>query len=197
MFRGYEEACRDLRIRYFQTCNKRKGSRTVVILRMPCSNQDTERCSNVRWSCFYLPWYLLRERLKERHHHRAGSTGIGWPLYHEASYGKIRTYSFLQPAVLRWSGLGNTWRCGYRRRRTFHGYKVRLPFPAHLREHGTGSGAKPYRIIFFQTSGSIQGLCGTYLYWYKFHPVRERWRYETGMGRWLCHLLLCICYTDR
>ena len=53
--RGYEEACRDLRIRYFQTCNKRKGSRTVVILRIPCSNQDTERCSNVRWSCFHLP----------------------------------------------------------------------------------------------------------------------------------------------
>ena len=55
----------------------------------------------------FLDIYIKRDMDKGILTESAGS-GVDRPLYHEASYGKIRTYSFLQPVVLRRSCMGNT-----------------------------------------------------------------------------------------
>ena len=50
-----KEMAEILRLRYLQAGYQRKGSRTVAVLRLPGSNQDTERCSYERWPYFYFP----------------------------------------------------------------------------------------------------------------------------------------------
>lgn len=98
----------------------------------------------------FLDIYI--ERSGSRHFDRERGTGIDRPLGYEVPYGEVRSYSLLQPAVLRRPGMGypGSWR--YRRRRPFYGYQERLPFPAHFGEYGSLSGAEPDCSVFLRSA---------------------------------------------
>ena len=149
---------------------------------------------NERRTCVYIPRYLYSERSGKTEHSQRRGTGACWPHRNEIPYGKSqdRILTISYSPVTR---MGNTRSCSkgltdvtWSQRQTTVSFRHWSTWtsPEQTLLCFTHQSFRRTSVNLLRRSRSRQ-LC----------TVRKRWCHESRMGRWLFHLLLCICDRDR
>ena len=154
----------------------------MALLRLPCRNQNTERCGYVYRSCFNIPRHLHRTRLEGRNHHRKPGSGTHRPPRYEGPHGSLRSNRILQPALLWRPNLGYSRSRWFGTGRSLNGHKERLPLPPHIGEHGSFTRAKHDSSLLKEIAGSFPQIRCKDFYRHIFNPVRERRCYAPNLG---------------